>query len=33
MLPEEKNVISHRRRALEAMRTILHELSFDEFAF
>ena len=27
MLPEEKNVISHRRRALEAMRTILHELS------
>lgn len=32
MLPEEKNVISHRRRALEAMRTILHELSSNKFA-
>jgi len=32
MLPEEKNVISHRRRALEAMRTILHELSSGKFA-
>jgi len=27
MPPEEKNKISHRRRALEAMRPILHELS------
>ncbi len=27
MPPEEKNEISHRRRALEAMRPILHELS------
>ena len=27
MLPEEKNVISHRRRALEAMRTILQNLA------
>lgn len=32
MLPEEKNVISHRRRALEAMRTILHKLSSTIFA-
>ncbi|RLE28385.1 non-canonical purine NTP pyrophosphatase, partial [Candidatus Acetothermia bacterium] len=32
MLPEEKNVISHRRRALEAMRTILHGLSSGKFA-
>ena len=33
MLPEEKNVISHRRRALEAMRTILHELSSGKSVF
>lgn len=33
MLPEEKNAISHRRRALEAMRTILHELSSDKSVF